>query len=94
MAARAQGEYTPSEPESSSEDEEEEGEVDPPPLSPLHETLSPFEDIISRQGGGSQSACVSRSGLRQRLGHRPTCPNNPVSRWYLLTQGGRALCLC
>jgi hypothetical protein len=52
MAARAQGEYTPSEPESSSEDEEEEGEVDPPPLSPLHETLSPFEDIISRQGGG------------------------------------------
>jgi hypothetical protein len=57
MAARAQGEYTPSEPESSSEDEEDEGEVDSPPLSPLHETLSPFEDIISRQGGVTVSMC-------------------------------------
>jgi hypothetical protein len=39
MVARARGENTPSEHESSDKEEEEEGEVTSPPLSLLHETL-------------------------------------------------------
>jgi hypothetical protein len=37
--------------ESSEEKEQEEGEVTPPSLSPLHETLPSFGDIISQQAG-------------------------------------------
>jgi hypothetical protein len=49
MAVRAQGKETHSEPESSKEEEEDEGEVTPPPPYLLHETLSTFGNIFSRQ---------------------------------------------
>jgi hypothetical protein len=49
---RAQGEDTPSEPESSGEDEDrEEGKVTPPPHSLPCEALPLLGDIISRQAG-------------------------------------------
>jgi hypothetical protein len=51
MAARVRGEDTPSEPESTDEEEEEEGEVTPLSLSPPHETIPPLGDIFSRQEG-------------------------------------------
>jgi hypothetical protein len=57
MAARAWGEETPSEPESSGGDNEEEdegreeGEVTPPPHSPPSKDLPSLGDIFSRHAG-------------------------------------------
>jgi hypothetical protein len=87
------GEDTPAEPDSLAEEEEEEGGVTAPPPSMPRET--PQHSVISSAGKrGSQSACASRSGPEQRLGRRSACLSDPVSRWYLLTQGGQALCPC
>jgi hypothetical protein len=55
--ARARGEDTPSEPESSGGDDEEgdenreEREVTPPPHSSSHEALPSLSDIFSRHAG-------------------------------------------
>jgi hypothetical protein len=55
--ARTRGEDTPSEPESSGGDDEEEdedaeeGEVTPPPHSPLPKDLPSLGDVFSRQAG-------------------------------------------
>jgi hypothetical protein len=54
MAARVRGQDTPSEPQSSledEEDEEEEGDVTPPPHSPPCEALLSLGDIFRRQAG-------------------------------------------
>jgi hypothetical protein len=51
MVARTRGEDTPSKPESSDKEEEEEGEVTLPPPFPLCETLPLFGDILSWQAG-------------------------------------------
>jgi hypothetical protein len=52
MAVRSWGGGdNPFEPKSLDEEEEEEGEVTPPPLSPLCKSLPSFGDIIKRQGG-------------------------------------------
>jgi hypothetical protein len=62
-AARARGQETPSEPESSGGDNEEddkdgeEGEVTPPPHSPLPEDLPSLGDLFSWQVGISVSMC-------------------------------------
>jgi hypothetical protein len=76
MAVRARGEDTPSEHESSIEDEEEEGEVTPPPPSPLRETLPLFCGILSRQAGvtiGVRQAKWTRTeiGLLASLAPQP-----------------------
>jgi hypothetical protein len=70
MAVRAWGEDTPSEPETSKEDDEgdkEEGEVTPPPHSPPREALPSLKEIFHMQTR-SQVEHVSQSRLRQRLG--------------------------
>jgi hypothetical protein len=78
MAVTARGEDTPTKIESSDEEEEEEGEVTPPPLSPPHETL-PHSMISLVNKWGPQFAYNTRSGPRQRLGHRLACLSSPTS---------------
>jgi hypothetical protein len=70
MVVRAWGEDTPSEPETSKEDDEgdkEEGDVTPPPLSPPREALPSLREIFHMQTR-SQVEHVSQSRLGQRLG--------------------------
>jgi hypothetical protein len=65
MAVRAWGEDTPSEPETSKEDDEgdkEEGEVTPPPHSPPREALPSLKEIFHMQTR-SQVEHVSQSRL-------------------------------
>jgi hypothetical protein len=80
---------TPSNPKSSGE-EEEEGEVTPPPLSLPRETLPPFSDIISQQVGVTVGVCQPKQ-TRQRPGRRLACLSNPILHRYLLTKRGSSV---
>jgi hypothetical protein len=70
-AAKAQEEDTPSKPESSGRDDEEEGEVTPPPHYPLPENLPSFCNLFNWQVGisvGARQSKWRRTGIRLLIG--------------------------
>jgi hypothetical protein len=86
-----QGEDTNTKPESSDKDEEE-GKVTPPPLSPPHVTRPPFRDITSQWVGITVGICQPK-WTRTGIGRWPACLSSATSYRYLLTQGGQTLCM-